>query len=76
LQELSAYARQACEQMQGEGRRVRFVRSVFVPEDETCFCLYEATSAADAREAARRAALPCSGVAKAITAHQQERSTT
>lgn len=71
MQELGARARRASEQMQSEGRRIRFVRSVFVPEDETCFCLYEATSAADAREAARRAALPCDGVAEAITAHQQ-----
>jgi Nickel responsive protein SCO4226-like len=37
---------------------VRFVRSVFIPEDETCLCVYEAASAEDVREAARHAGLP------------------
>lgn len=37
---------------------MRFLRSVFVPEDGTCFCLYEAPSAEDVHEAVRRAALP------------------
>ena len=44
--------------MRHEGIPVRLVRSVFVPEDEACFYLYEATSAEAVREAARRAALP------------------
>ena len=37
---------------------MRFVRSIFVPEDETCFCVYQAASAQDVREAACRASLP------------------
>jgi Protein of unknown function (DUF4242) len=37
---------------------VRFVRSVFIPEDETCLCVYEASSAEDVRDAARSAGLP------------------
>jgi ubiquinone/menaquinone biosynthesis C-methylase UbiE len=40
-----------------EGRPVRCVRSIFVPEDETCFLLYEATSADLVVEAVRRAGL-------------------
>ena len=36
---------------------MRFVRSVFIPEDETCLCVYAAASAKDVREAARRAGL-------------------
>lgn len=58
LQELSAQAREASRQLTEEGRRIRFVRAVFVPEDETCIHVYEATSADDVREAARRARLP------------------
>jgi hypothetical protein len=59
-------ARAAAEELAGEGRLVRFVRSLFVPEDETCFYFYEAATAADVREAAQRAALPFDRVAEAI----------
>ena len=41
---------------------MRFVRSVFVPEDETCFYVYEAIRVENVREAARRAALPSAGL--------------
>jgi len=44
--------------MERSGNQVRFVRSVFIPEDETCLCVYRAESAEDVREAARRAGLP------------------
>jgi len=54
--------------MQREGIPVRFVRSVFVPEDETCFYLYEAASVDAVREAARRAALSVEGVAESVDA--------
>jgi hypothetical protein len=37
---------------------VRCVSSIFVPEDENCFLLYEAGSVDVVREAAGRAALP------------------
>jgi hypothetical protein len=59
-------ARRAAEELTHEGRRVRFVRSIFVPGDETCFYLYEAATAADVREAARRASLPVEDVVEAI----------
>jgi Protein of unknown function (DUF4242) len=59
-------ARQAAEQLSLEGTRVRFLRTMFVPEEETCFYLYEAASAADVREAARRAELPSERVVEAI----------
>ena len=38
---------------------VRYVRAIFVPEDETCFFLYEAGSVDAVRKAARRAGLGC-----------------
>jgi Nickel responsive protein SCO4226-like len=50
-------ARLAAEQLCREGTPVRYVRSIFVPEDETCFYIYEAASAEDVEEAARRASL-------------------
>jgi len=45
---------------------------VFVPEDEACFYVYEAPSADDVREAARRAELPLVSVVEAITAENGE----
>jgi hypothetical protein len=60
-------ARDAAEQLTREGRPVRFVRSIFVPEDETCFYLYEAASAEHVSEAARCADLRFERVAEAIS---------
>ena len=37
--------------------QARYLRSFVVPEDETCYLLYEAESAAAVREAAERAGL-------------------
>jgi hypothetical protein len=36
---------------------VRFLRSIFVPEDDSCFLLYEGPSAESVRAAVRRARL-------------------
>jgi hypothetical protein len=65
-------ARKAAEELTAEGRPVRYVRSLFVPEDETCFFLYEADAAADVEEAARRAALPFDRVALALAGQAEE----
>jgi hypothetical protein len=43
--------------MRSEGVPVRFLRSVFVPEDDACFLLFEALSAGAVSEALRRAAI-------------------
>jgi hypothetical protein len=40
------------EQATRAGTPVRFLRSIFAPEDETCFLLLEAESAGDVRAAA------------------------
>jgi len=50
-------ARVVAAQLRREGEPVRYVRSIFVPEDETCFYLFEATSVDAVFEAARRASL-------------------
>ena len=50
-------ARTASAELTREGTPVRFLRSIFVPEDETCLFLFEAGSVDVVREAARRAAL-------------------
>jgi hypothetical protein len=60
-------ARVAAEQLTREGTPVRFLRSIFVPEDETGFYLCEAASVDAVRELAKRAALPVERVVEAAT---------
>ena len=50
-------AAQVTDDLTREGRAVRCVRSIFVPEDETCFLLYEALTADVVDEAVRRAGI-------------------
>lgn len=50
-------ARQAAEAMRGEGIPVHHVRSTFLAEEEVCVHVFEASSAAVAGEASRRAAI-------------------
>ena len=59
-------ARLAAEALTGEGTEVRYLRSIFVAEDETCFLLYEAASADTVRTAAGRAGLPFDHVAEVV----------
>ena len=50
--------RAAAAELTREGRPIRFLRTIFVPEDETCFYLFEAGSAGAVQEVGARAALP------------------
>jgi hypothetical protein len=59
-------ARIAAQQLTREGTPVRYVRSLFVPEDETCFYLCEAGSPAAVGDAARRAGLVFDRIAEAV----------
>lgn len=47
----------ACEALARDGTPARYVRTTFVPEDETCFHVVEADSAEIADEVCRRADL-------------------
>jgi hypothetical protein len=60
-------ARAAADGLAREGTAVRYLRSIFVPEDETCFYVYEAESVDAVRAAAERASLPTARVMKAET---------
>jgi hypothetical protein len=50
-------ARAAAEELTHEAAPIRFDRCLHVPDDETCFYVFEAPSAADVARAARRAGL-------------------
>jgi hypothetical protein len=59
-------ARVAVAELTQIGTAIRLLHSVFVPEDEMSYYLYEADSVETVREAARRAALPYERIATAI----------
>jgi hypothetical protein len=50
LQQIAARVRRAVGERQHQGSEVRFLRSIFVPEDNACFFLIEASSADMARQ--------------------------
>jgi hypothetical protein len=50
-------AQAAVEELAGEGVELRYVRTTYLPDDETCFHLVEATSEESVAELCRRAGL-------------------
>ena len=74
VQEAASRARAVSEQMRREGERVRFLRSIFVPEDDACFLLYEGPSAESVRAAAMRAKLGVRSVDAALRLDGEETS--
>ncbi len=68
--------RLAAHELTAEGTPVRFVRSLYVPEDETCFLLIEAASADVVREAVRRAGLPFERISETLVRPDEEETLT
>lgn len=68
LEDVTSQARLAAEALSTEGIPIRHVRTTYLAEDETCFHLFEANSAADVAEAARRAGLTNVRITRAIEA--------
>ena len=62
----AARARAAAAEVSRDGARVRWLQSIFVPEDETWFLLYEAPTKAAVRRAVARAAFPHARVVEAV----------
>jgi hypothetical protein len=61
-------ARAAAEQLAREGVPIRYVRTTYLPDDETCFHVLEAPTAAVVEETSRRATL---GRARVVLAQEQ-----
>jgi hypothetical protein len=57
LEALTGRARAAAAELRQAGRRVRFLRAVFVPEDEACYFLFEGDGRESVEEALTRAGL-------------------
>jgi hypothetical protein len=68
LEATTSPVRAAVRAIRREGTSVRYVRSVFVPEDQTCFLLFEAASPAAVQQVTQRAGLPVTRVVEAIEA--------
>jgi hypothetical protein len=65
-------ARRAAEELTSEGTPVRCVRSILVPEDETCLCLYEAESIDAVRAASVRSGLSFERISAAVACRDRE----
>ena len=65
-------ARSAAEELTREKARVRFDRSIHVPEDEICFYVFDAPSARDAAHAAHRAGLDPIRIVEAVSSGKEE----
>jgi hypothetical protein len=53
----AARARHAAGELAAGGTPIRFIRSIFLPDDETCFFLFEADTVNAVHDAAARAGL-------------------
>jgi hypothetical protein len=62
----------AAEELTRERTRVRFERSIHVPEDEICFFVFDAPSSRDAALAAQRADLDPFRVVEVISSGKEE----
>jgi hypothetical protein len=60
-------AREAADQLRREGTRVHHVRSILIPEDETCIHLFRAESIEAVRVTAVRASLPLDRLTEAVS---------
>lgn len=61
MEELAASQKKAIQmgkELSAEGRPVRYIRSTFVPGENKCMCLFEATNADHVREANERGQIP------------------
>jgi hypothetical protein len=66
LAEIEQRARDAASQLSQAGTAVRYVRSLYVPEDEICFHLFDAPSFDAVRQASDVARLDAQRIVEAV----------
>jgi hypothetical protein len=64
-------ARSAAKKLTDGRRRVRFDRSIYVPEDEICFFVFDAPSGRDAALVAERAELDSIRVVEVVSSRKE-----
>lgn len=67
LRRWAARARAAVDELEREGKPVRFVRSTIVPTDELLLCIVESKCEELVREAYRRAGIPFERISAAVS---------
>ena len=70
LEAAAEHARAAAESFGARGRSVRYLRSTYLPEDETCLHFFAAASVEAVAEAARQAGLTGDRITRAIQGDQ------
>jgi hypothetical protein len=73
LEEAAGRARAAAESFGARGRSIRYLRSTYLPEDETCLHFFAAASRQDVAEAAQQAGLTGDRITRSIDAEQPSR---
>ena len=63
----------AARRLSGADREVQFVRATYIPEDEICFFVFDASSGRDAALAAKHAGLQPTRVVEAVSSTKEER---
>lgn len=66
LRDAAIRARVAADELNRDGAPIRYLRALFLGEDETCFHLYEADTAELVREASSRAEIPVERIVETI----------
>lgn len=66
LRDAAFRARSAAQSMTCEGTPIRYLRAIFLSDEETCFHVFEAGSPELVEEASRRAAIPVERVIAAL----------
>ena len=65
-------AKQTTAAMTREGTPVRYMRSIFIPGEDKCYCLFEGDSADTVRQANERADLPVESITEALSITTEE----
>lgn len=73
LEEAAENARAAAESFGARGRSVRYLRTTYLPEDETCLHFFAAASGEDVAEAARQAGFTGERITPSIDAEHHPR---
>ncbi len=68
MEQLAAAQKKAIrtgKELTAEGRQVRYIRSMFVPGECRCMCLFEAPNSENVKEANNRAQIPFTRIVEA-----------
>jgi len=71
LARIGERAREACRRLYAAGVDVRYLGSTLVPDDESCFCLFEASSRAEVERANQESGLSYVRISAAVATDER-----